>query len=83
LLGWEEVAGGWRRLHDEELHTLYASPDSFRMIKSKSMRWAEHVERMVDRRKMLTFWLEDLNGRDHSEDLCADGKIILEWILKK
>jgi hypothetical protein len=29
------------------------------------------------------FWLENLNGRDHSEDLGIDGKIILEWILGK
>jgi hypothetical protein len=29
----EEVAGGWRGLHDEELHNLYASPDIIRVIK--------------------------------------------------
>jgi hypothetical protein len=29
------------------------------------------------------FWLEDLKGRDHPEDLHVDGKIILEWILGK
>jgi hypothetical protein len=29
------------------------------------------------------FWSENLNGRDHLEDLAVDGKIILEWILKK
>jgi hypothetical protein len=29
------------------------------------------------------FWLENLKGRDHSEDLGIDGKIILEWILGK
>jgi hypothetical protein len=33
---------------------------------------------------MLTiFWLENLKGRDHSEDLGVDGWIILEWILRK
>jgi len=42
----EEVAGGWRRLHDEELHNLYASPNSIRAIKSRRMRWAGHVARM-------------------------------------
>jgi hypothetical protein len=29
------------------------------------------------------FWLENLKGRDHSEDLGIDGKIILQWILGK
>jgi hypothetical protein len=35
----EEVAGGWRRLHNEELHNLYASPDIIRVIKSRGARW--------------------------------------------
>jgi len=30
-----------------------------------------------------TFWLENLKGRDHLEDLGEEGKIILEWILGK
>jgi hypothetical protein len=42
----EEVAGGCRRLHNEELHNLYASPDIIRAIKSSRMRWAGHVARM-------------------------------------
>jgi hypothetical protein len=29
------------------------------------------------------FWLENMKGRDHSEDLCVDGKITLKWILGK
>jgi hypothetical protein len=33
----EEVAGGWRRLHNEELHNLYTSPDIIRVIKSRRM----------------------------------------------
>jgi len=39
----EEVAGGWGRLHNEELHNLYASPDIIMVIKSRKMRWAGHV----------------------------------------
>jgi hypothetical protein len=36
----EEVAGGWRTLHNEELHNLYTSSDISRVIKSRRMRWA-------------------------------------------
>jgi len=36
----EEMAGGWRRLHNEELHNLYAPSYIIRMIKSGRMRWA-------------------------------------------
>jgi hypothetical protein len=35
----EEVEGDWRRLHNEELHNLYASPDIIRVIKSRRMEW--------------------------------------------
>jgi hypothetical protein len=36
-----EVTGDWRKLHNEELHNLYSSPNIIRMIKSKRMRWAD------------------------------------------
>jgi hypothetical protein len=38
-----EVRGGWRKLHNEELRDLYPSPSIIRIIKSMRMRWAEHV----------------------------------------
>jgi hypothetical protein len=37
------VTGGRRKLHNEELHNLHSSPSIIRMIKSRRMRWAEHV----------------------------------------
>jgi hypothetical protein len=46
----DEVTGGWRKLHNDELHNLYFSPSIIRMIKSKRMRWAGHVARIVERR---------------------------------
>jgi hypothetical protein len=40
------VTGGWRKLHNEELHGLYSSPSIVRVIKARKMRWAGHVARM-------------------------------------
>jgi hypothetical protein len=42
----EEVARGWRRLHNKELHKLYASPCITRAIELRMMRWEGHVARM-------------------------------------
>jgi hypothetical protein len=42
----DEATGGWRKLHNEELHDLYSSPSIIRIIKSRRMRWADHVARM-------------------------------------
>jgi len=44
----DEVAGGWRRLHNEEINNLYASPNIIRVIKSRMMRWTGHVASMKD-----------------------------------
>jgi hypothetical protein len=39
----DEVTGGWRKLHDEELHGLYSSPTIVRVIKARRIRWVGHV----------------------------------------
>jgi hypothetical protein len=45
----DEITGGWRKLHNEELHDLYSSLSLISMVKSKTMRWAGHVARMGKR----------------------------------
>jgi hypothetical protein len=42
----DEVTGEWRKLHNEELNDLYSLPNTARVVKSRRMRWAEHVARM-------------------------------------
>jgi len=44
------VTGEWRNLHNMELNVLYSSPSVVRVIKSRRMRWVEHVARMGERR---------------------------------
>jgi hypothetical protein len=46
----DEAMGGWRILHNEELHDLYSSSSIIKMIKSRRMRWAGHVVRMGEKR---------------------------------
>jgi hypothetical protein len=43
----DEVTGGWRKLHNEELHNLYSSPSIIRIIKPRGIRRAGDVERIV------------------------------------
>jgi hypothetical protein len=45
-----EEDGSWRKLHNDELHDLYSSPNIVRVIKSRRMRWAGHVARMGEGR---------------------------------
>jgi hypothetical protein len=46
----DEVTGGQRKLHNEELRNLYSSPSIIRTIKSRRMRWVGHVARMGEKR---------------------------------
>jgi hypothetical protein len=47
-----EEDGSWRKLHNDELHSLYSSPNIVRVIKSRWMRWAGHVALMEEGRSV-------------------------------
>jgi hypothetical protein len=59
----EEVAGGWRRLHNEELHYLYSSSHITRVIKSRRMRLVGHVARMMAVRNVFNILIGKREGK--------------------
>jgi hypothetical protein len=70
-----------RKVRNDELHSLYSSPNIVRMIKSRSMRGAGHVARMGKEKVFAWFWLGGPKRRDHWEDLGVGGRITLRWTL--
>jgi hypothetical protein len=52
----DEVTGEWRKLHNEELHDLHFSPSIIRIIRSRRMRWAEHVAEWGKREMRIGYW---------------------------
>jgi hypothetical protein len=76
--------GSWRKLHNDELHSLYSSPNIDRVIKSRRLRWAGHVARMEEGRGFYRVWLGGPKARDHWEDLGIGGRIeFLRWTLER
>jgi hypothetical protein len=63
----DEVTGGWRKLHNEELHNLYSSTSviTSRIIKPRRIRWTGHVAGMGRRRVYERFWWESQKERHH------------------
>jgi hypothetical protein len=61
----DEVTGGWRKLHNEELHGLYSSPSIIRVIKAGRMSWVGHGARMGGVRGALNIFVGRPEGRDH------------------
>jgi hypothetical protein len=59
----DEVTGGWRKLHNEELHGLYSSPSIVRVIKARRMRWAGHVACMGEVRGAYNILVGRSEGR--------------------
>jgi hypothetical protein len=74
----DELTGKWRKLHNEELHILYSSPNIITQIKSKGMRWAGHVARIGEERKVYKILVGKPEGKTPQG---VDGRMGLELIL--
>jgi hypothetical protein len=86
------VTGGWRKLHNEELHNLCSSPSIIRIIKSRRMRWTGHVARMGEKRNVYRLLIGKPEGRrplgrprcrwiDNIKiDLLEIGLSVVDWI---
>jgi hypothetical protein len=61
----DQVTGGWRKLHNEELHYLYSSPRIIKMIKSTRMGLAGNVARMGAKRNLYRMLVESQTGLEN------------------
>jgi hypothetical protein len=59
----DEVTGGWRKLHNEELHGLNSSPSIIGVIKARRMRWAGHVACLGEMRGAYNILVGKPEGR--------------------
>jgi hypothetical protein len=58
-----EEDGSWRKLHNDELHSLYSSPNIVRVIKSRRIRWAGQVARMGEGRGVYRILVRSPEGK--------------------
>jgi hypothetical protein len=89
----DRVTGGWRKLHNEELHNLYSSPSIIRIIKSRRMRSAGHVARMGEKRSVYRLLVGKPEGKrplgrprrrwidNIKMNLLEIGLIVVDWIV--
>jgi hypothetical protein len=76
-----EEDGSWRKLHNDELQSLYSSPNIVRMIKSRRMRWAGHVARMGEGRGVYGVLVGRPEGKRPLRRPRLRGMIMLRWTL--
>jgi hypothetical protein len=85
------VTRGWRKLHSEELHNLYSSPNIVKVIKSMRMRWLGNVACIGEMRNVRKILVEKPEGKrslmrprcrweDIKMDLREKGFWGVDWI---
>jgi hypothetical protein len=87
-----EEDGSWRKLYNDELRSLYSSPNIFRVIKSRTMSWAGHVARIVEGRGVYRVLIGRPEGKRQLEiprrrwednikmDIRETGTVWANWI---
>jgi hypothetical protein len=73
--------GRKEKVHSGELHNLYSSPDITWQIKSRRMRWAGHVERMGEGRKLYRVLVGKPKEKHDLKDQGVDGRMGSKWNL--
>jgi hypothetical protein len=88
----DRLTGGWRKLHNEDLHNLYSSPSIITIIKSRRMSWAGHVARMGEEKDVHRLLVGKLEGKkplgrprprwidNIKMDLLEIGLNVVDWI---
>jgi hypothetical protein len=88
----DEVTGGWRKRHNEQLYDFYTSPDIIRSIKSRRMRWAGHVARLGKNKTAYSLLVGEPEGKrplgrprrrlvhNIKMDLLEMGLNVVDWI---
>jgi hypothetical protein len=74
----DEVAGGWRKLHTDNIYNLYSSSNVIRVISSRRVTWAGHVARMEEMKNTYGILVKKREGKRP-----LGRRITLKWILKK
>jgi hypothetical protein len=77
----DEVTGEWRKLHNEELHNLYSSPDIIRQIKSRRIRWAGYLARVGENRIVYKVLVGKSGGKRHVGRRRRRWEDEIRWIL--
>jgi hypothetical protein len=79
----DEVTGELRKLHSEELHNLYLSPDIIRQIKSRRMRWVGHVVCMGEGRNVYRVLVGKPKGKRPLERPRCRGEDVIKMDLRE
>jgi hypothetical protein len=74
----EKAVGSWRRLHNEELHNLYASPNIITVSKSRRVKWVGHVARIGEMRNAHNIFIGKPEGKIPCGRPRHRWKVILE-----